>query len=792
MDRKAQHKQPVLFDGGEERPSAPASGPFASVALERAIDGVLDYAVPARLAASLRVGQRVKVPLGRRNRPTYGYVTAISPTTSTTAAIKQILSVDDQRVLVPPALMELALWMARYYCCPLGTVLNTIVPSAVKKRIGVRYALVARLARAAEEVHAAIEKTRSPKRRAVLARMLQLGDGESIDVAHLAREAGTTIATVRKTAQGGLIEIARVAVHDAPPAPARPPVQSGAAVELNADQRRVLEQLRPRLAGGFSVTLLFGVTCSGKTEIYLQAIRQVIEQGRRAIVLVPEIALTPQTVARFTGRFARVAVLHSALPAALRHRYWQQIADGGADVVVGARSAIFAPQPDLGIIVVDEEHEGSYKQDSAPRYHARDLAVKRGQLENVPVLLGSATPSLESWLNAQPAGTGVATVAGRYHLAELPRRVGDLALPEVEIVDMVQETRHRGRVPHLLSRRLEHLLRQCIDEGHQAILLLNRRGYASYVFCASCGNVVQCRYCSAGMTYHRDVPLEADGASFEQGRHTGELHCHYCLNVSPLPPACPACGKKLCLFGLGTQRVEEELRRRMPELRFARVDSDSMQGLADYADVMARFARGELQCMLGTQMIAKGLDYPNVTLVGIISGDTALSLPDFRAAERTFQLITQVAGRAGRGSAPGRVVVQTFMPQDPTIQAAIRQDYRAFAAAELAARRQCRLPPVTRMARIVVRDQDQQKAADVAGKVAEKLALAVGETRAAAAVRGPMPCVLERIAGYWRMQILLISDSAGALQAVLTAARKAGALGASQRIAVDVDPVALL
>ncbi|HWP40032.1 MAG TPA: primosomal protein N', partial [Tepidisphaeraceae bacterium] len=345
---------------------------------------------------------------------------------------------------------------------------------------------------------------------------------------------------------------------------------------------------------------------------------------------------------------------------------------------------------------------------------------------------------------------------------------------------------------HLLSPRLEYLLRNTIDAGQQAILLLNRRGYSNFVYCPSCQHLMQCKYCDTTMTYHRSAGTQAHSAKLAESVHAGQLHCHYCLAVNPLPQACPACGKLLSLFGLGTQRVEEELAKKFPDVTFARVDSDSMRSGRDYEATLGRFARGEIQVMLGTQLIAKGLDYPNVTLVGVISGDTALALPDFRAAERTFQLITQVAGRAGRGDVPGRVVLQTFLPDDPTIQAALKQDYPGFARVELEHRRSVGLPPFTRMVRIVIRDQDADKLSKHADELAAQLLQAAEPHGSAVVLRGPMPCAIGRIAGYFRSQIVLISPSAARLQHILAAARQQGALARSQRVAVDVDPVALL
>jgi primosomal protein N' (replication factor Y) len=704
--------------------------------------------------------------------------------------IKNLSAIDDERVLVDRHLMDLARWISRYYVCPLGTVIDSIIPSAVKKKTGLGHTQLVSLVRSREEAQAMVESSRAPKRRAVLARLLQLPAGGEVELLRLAGESGTTPATVRTMVRLGWITIRRE--MDLP----RLVGQTANAthlepnIEPNDHQRRVLDELLPRIgAGGFSVNLLHGVTGSGKTEIYLQCIRRIVESGRQAIILVPEIALTPQTVKRFTARFNRVAVLHSGLAATQRHRFWQQISAGLADVVVGARSAVFAPLPKLGMIVVDEEHESTYKQDSAPRYHARDTAIKRAQLENVPILLGSATPSLETYHRVTTAASDPSSAT--YHVLRLPRRVRDLALPHIELVDMATERRMRRGV-HLFSVRLENLLRATLQSGNQAILLLNRRGYSNFVFCSSCGHVMQCKYCDTTMTYHRSAGAQVHSAKLSEGVHTGQLHCHYCLAVNALPEQCPVCNKKLSLFGLGTQRVEEELSRKFPQVTYARVDSDSMRGTRDYDVTLARFGRREIGVLLGTQMIAKGLDYPNVTLVGVISGDTALALPDFRASERTFQLITQVAGRAGRGDVPGRVVLQTFQPDDPTIRAALTQDFVGFANRELSHRRQTALPPITRMVRIILRDQDTSKLHTLGLEVAAQLNAAAAPFGGGVLLRGPMPCAISKIAGYFRTQIVLTSPRAARLQEILAQVREKGALAKSDRIAVDVDPVSLL
>lgn len=802
------HDELGALDPHEPAPNSPP-GPFAGVALEQSIDRVLDYSIPPRLINTLRPGQRVKVPLGKNNRPAWGYVIQIHPTTNY-PKIKPLLAVEDQRVLVNDQLMRLALWISRYYITPLGAVIETMIPSAVKKRIGLGYIWLAGLAADREKAQEAFEKIRGRKRKALLARLLQLDPGQTIELQRLAGEAGTTIPTIRKFAREGLIALTQE--PDLPSLSIPDPIKDAAPAEseitLNADQQRALADIQPRLTAGFSVNLLLGVTGSGKTELYLRCIRQIVDAGKQAIVMVPEIALTPQTVRRFTARFDRVAVLHSGLSASQRHRFWQQVAMGHAQVVVGARSAVFAPLPNLGIIVVDEEHDASYKQDQAPRYNARDVAVKRAQLESIPIILGSATPSLETWhrfdnlpapSTDESAPSAAPPAAPKpdqvHHLLRLPNRVRHLDLAKVELINMRTEVRNHRPGVHLLSRRLEQLLHHTLDSKHQAILMLNRRGYSNFVYCPSCGHVIHCRFCDKTMTYHRSAGANPHSASSALGLHTGQLHCHYCLAVSPLPAQCPECGKKLSLFGLGTQRVEEELAKKFPTARFARVDSDSMRNSRDYEKTLARFAAREIDILLGTQMIAKGLDYPNVTLVGVISGDTALALPDFRAAERTFQLITQVAGRAGRGDSPGRVVVQTFLPDDPAIRFAAQQDFPGFARRELTSRQEVGLPPYTRMARLILRDQDVlalNELSDTLKGELTALTTTFSLNQNSLRIEGPMPCAVARIAGYYRAQIVLYAPDPRPIQQVLAALREKGSLAKSDRIAVDVDPVSLL
>ncbi len=820
-----------LFGEPLAPPPRPA-GPVAVVAVEQAIDRDLDYSIPAKFVKDLAVGQRVRVPLGRGNKAAFGYVVQLRDH-SDYKTLKALEGVDDSRTLIIPEILELARWMSRYYCTPLGTVLESVIPSAVKKRVGVRTQWIVRPGTQAD-LAIALAKVKNSKRRAILQSLIAMPPDESMTLDELAEQAGTSPASVRKLADSGLLHLTREHNFgfEMPDAPEHIPL---AGHDLTDQQQFALDQIIGRIdANRFSVNLLHGVTGSGKTEVYLRAIGRIVEKGQQAIVLVPEISLTPQTARRFTERFPKVAVLHSGLTATDRHWHWRRIASGEAQVVVGARSAVFAPMPNLGLIIIDEEHEGSYKQETAPRYHARDVAIKRAHTLGVPVVLGSATPSLEMYYRARansaqrdaasrtrvesssevhlsaesripllPLGGGGEEVSGKaaassanppaadgtYYYLALDSRVTANPLPKVELVDLRDANRGRPGV-HMLTPYLEKAIARTLEAGHQVILLLNRRGYASYVCCSSCKEPIQCPYCAVSMTYHRHEGMHGSARAADAAA-LGDLRCHYCLNTSKLPATCPTCGKKLSLFGLGTQRVEEELERKFPGVAYARMDSDTMRQSSDYERVLGDFAAGRIKILTGTQMIAKGLDFPNVTLVGVISGDTALMLPDFRAAERTFQLITQVAGRAGRGDKPGLVIVQTFMPHDPTIQAASRHDYESFANRELQMRREVHLPPFSRMARIVLRDMDAGKLEELSKKIGDELQTAAKEL-GDITIQGPTPCPIGRISGYFRNQIQMYSPLASNLQKLLAILRKHGSIMRGDRIAIDVDPISLL
>jgi len=749
------------------------TGPIAQVAIAQPLDRLYSYSVPDEMVGVVKPGCRVRVPLGRSNRPATGFCISVSNETWLTT-LKPISQVLDDSPLLDEHLLELGRWISRYYACPLGLTLDAMVPAAVKAARGKsRFArwLGPKAETPDHEPLRALLRSLGPAQKR-LAEVLAASENP-ITVRDLLARAGCTAGPLRALVRNGLVEITDQPDADAEAelllgteSPAEPPF------ELNEDQARALASIEPLLRQpAFRVFLLFGVTGSGKTEVYIRAIRQVVASGRQALLLVPEIALTTQTVQRLTSRLPAMVVLHSGLTESQRAKAWHLIAAGKAKVVVGTRSAVFAPCPDLGLIVIDEEQEPSYKNVQAPRFHCRDVAIKRAQLLGIPVVLGSATPSLETWLNAHHLD--------HYELLRLPKRVRDLPLPAVTVVDMRLEHRARPGI-HLLGRLMEKHLRETLDRGEQAVLLLNRRGYASYIFCASCGRRIVCPRCRVNMVFHSTA---------------GQARCHYCGCHFPVPDRCPApgCGHKLVRFGMGTQRVEEELKRKFPDARISRVDSDAVSRPAEFARILSDFESGRVNVLIGTQMVAKGLDFPFVSFVGVVSADTALALPDFRAAERTFQLVTQVAGRAGRAERPGTVVVQTFAADLVAVRAAVRHDYEQFARSELASRKRMRLPPYWRLTRILLADRRREKVRTAAEDLARQLDPLLAAAPDQADIIGPQPSPIERMRDKWRYDVLLRTSTARAMMAVLDKVRSQGLLQKLpvQQVTVDVDPVSL-
>lgn len=745
---------------------------------------------------AIRRGELVTVPLGKNDTPTRGFVVEVGGPELAGDIKPDALKAVCNRIgaRIPDTLVELGCWLAEYYVCPLGMAMATMVPAAVKSGIGTRRV---RLLQRASPMPVLSDLT--PRVQEVWTRIHGCApETFPLPPRDLADAVGAkTLREInRLVAMGALEPIEREIVRVRGETPhLTTPAASIQPVRLTEHQRRAIEGIAPSL-GSFSAHLLYGVTSSGKTEVYIRLIERVLAAGKTAIVLVPEISLTPQTGARFVARLADagVAVLHSGLTQAERHREWRRAASGQAKVVVGARSAVFAPLCNVGLIVVDEEHDTSYKQDQLPRYNARDAAIVRARIEGCPAVLGSATPSLESWANA-------AGQRSRWSLWRLPQRATGTAMPRVEIVDMVELARPgKGKKPPRpdrmpqLSPRLRTALRTTLARQEQAIILLNRRGYSHYLCCSdrSCGWVLGCDQCDARLVIHtgRDLPRGA------------VVRCHHCLAEQVVPHRCPGCKSPLLRLGAGTQRVEEELERVFaadrvgPECSLvvgetlARIDSDTMRTGRDFFRALSDFAAGRFRVLLGTQMLAKGHDFPNVSLVGVLCADAALSMPDFRAAERTFQLVSQVAGRAGRGARPGTVIVQAFEPEAPAVQLAATHEYERFAHAELCARREARLPPARRLARVVCRDRDFDRARDAADRIAAQLRETLPDARSD--VLGPSPCAISRIGGYFRFEILLLAPTARLVQDPLQSLRRRGLLRSDARTAVDVDPVSLM
>lgn len=809
----------------------------ARVTLEIALRKEFDYAVPPDLAGQIQVGSRVKVPFGPRQ--VLGVVTAVlKESESAQPNLRSVLKIVGRQSLVTPKVLRLARWIAAYYCCAPEVALRSVLPDSVRaESAGWREQLVVRaltpsgslpkLTKRQTEVWNVVEEWRQLP----LQRLVQL--------CHCTSE------TVRRLEEKGLVMIAPEVSERDPYAHEQ--ILPTKHLDLNLDQARALDAIvtaidqagewpqtvhkgtgfatgkpsplttkkttPPSAAGnvpdatsseehpgggdteadattpGARVFLLHGVTGSGKTEVYLQAIAHTLSQGKGAIVLVPEISLTPQTVERFKARFSSgplqtlVAVLHSHLSAGERHDEWHKIRQGRARIAIGARSAIFAPVDPLGLIIVDEEHEHSYKQEEAPRYNARDVAVVRGAMEKAVVVLGSATPSLESYYNAQ---------RGKYTLLEMPTRADNKKLPIVRVVDMRQAARlEKG--PPVFSRQLQEAIRQRLERGEQAILFLNRRGYSTSLQCPHCGFVAECPNCSVALTYHRHQQL---------------LLCHICGHSASAPAVCPAdgCANPAIRFaGLGTQKVEDVLSRLFPQARIKRMDSDALQRKEDYRRILGDFRAGKLDILVGTQMIAKGLHFPRVTLVGIVNADLGLHLPDFRAGERTFQLLTQVSGRAGRGEVEGEVYVQTFTPFHPAIQYARRHDFRGFCEQEMEFRQQLRYPPFSRLALLTLKGRNEDKVSFSAGFVRNQIEAQIhhktdeapeGKKRQELLkdliISGPAPAPLARAETYYRFQIILRTKQMMILANLLSQITANLPLPEDIRLTVDIDPVGLM
>ncbi|MFO0965467.1 MAG: primosomal protein N' [Gemmataceae bacterium] len=758
--------QPSLFG-----PTSAAPALYAEVVFDRPLDHAYTYEVPDEWKADIGVGKRVLTPFGRGDRQTIGFCVGLSPR-GPEREVKSILRVLDEEPLLSEALLKLTRWMADYYLCGWGQVLNIVLPAGAKKQAGtVSVAVIEPLP---AMLRPALPEDLPAKQRAVV-ELLQQKD-EPIEVRKLSQLVGCGPSVIRAVVQRGLARrrltrIENPDIEEEENYEAEATTTAAPSITLTADQQQVWSVLEPALREHkYQAFLLHGVTGSGKTELYLRAIEQVVRSGRQAIVLVPEISLTPQTVQAFRGRGWEVAVLHSHMHQAERGRHWRRIAAGEVQVIVGARSAVFAPARRLGLVVIDEEHESSFKQDNVPRYHARDVAIMRARMEDVPILLGSATPSLESWHNVQ---------RGLFKLLSLPRRVFDRPMPPVHRIDLRYD-RGPDRKFHGISPSLERAMKLALDQGGQIILLLNRRGFATFLHCPGCGHVELCKYCDLAVTFHQERKI---------------VICHYCGYEGPPPERCPECQLGQVKYqGMGTEKLEAEIRAKFPGRVMERMDSDTMKKPGSHRKVLEAFRNNEIQILMGTQMIAKGLDFPNVTLVGVVNADIALHRADFRAGERTFQLLAQVAGRTGRGPRGGAVYVQTFTPEHPSIALASLHDYLTFAKGELEARRPHGYPPYQRLVRLLIRGKNQEAAFQFAEKLgaAFKPALDILQKNRPEPeqirILGPAEAPVFRLKGLHRYHFQLQSPSSTFLHQVLKAVLPVVRVPHGVELVVDVDP----
>jgi primosomal protein N' (replication factor Y) len=819
---------------------------YARVAFPLPEDLTFSYAIPARLQSLVQRGSRILAPLGEGIRE--GVIVDLMDDPDLpddSIKVKNLTDCLDDTPTFSDELLRLTKWMSEYYLSSWGEAFRCAAPAAVRtrqnrivhslatdeqianmrqsrqteilsvlreealslhqiaRRIGagvsrLRPALsalqekglvelksnvqskartqtisVVSLAKPVSEIEKQIlqlEANRAPKQAEML-RLLIDRDGETLTTGELTKRANTSLTGLQSLEQKGLIhlevvQIVRNPMSLDPVAPTQP-------LTLNPDQATALRAIQGAIGSDRrELFLLHGVTGSGKTEVYMQAMASVLGRGKQVIVLVPEISLTPQTVSRFVGRFgARVSVLHSNLSDGERYDQWQQIKSGAADIVVGPRSAIFAPFPNLGLIIIDEEHETSYKQeDTAPRYHARDVATKRSELANCPLVLGSATPSLESFYRVQ---------RGEFYLLRLPSRVKNIKLPPVRIVDMCNELKQNNRT--IFSTVLRNSIKDRLAKNEQIILFLNRRGYSSYVFCRACGFVERCDNCSISLTFHFDTKL---------------MMCHHCGDARPTSDLCPQCGSPyMRYFGLGTEQVEQDTIKAFPHACVKRMDADSTTRKDAHQKILDAFKSRQIDILVGTQMIAKGLDFPNVTLVGVISADTALNLPDFRAGERSFNLLTQVAGRSGRGNAGGDVIIQTYMPKHYSVQASKTHDYLSFYRQEIAYREELAYPPLTHAATLLLRGEVETEVISLAKLLLERLKTIQTQRFPDVEIRGPVPAPLSKIMGKFRWHFFLRHTSVENVREFL---RQAFYSDASPRIptnidmVVDIDPVTVL
>lgn len=737
--------------------AAPNAPSIAKVIVDVSVDRAFDYAIPSFMLDGLTIGCRVKVPFGHRQ--VEGYVVALQQSTAINE-LKPIKSIIGDSPFLTPEILKLLNWMSQYYCARTEQCIRTVLPGAVRKKNSqFKKQRVVSLADPAPS-----NKKFTEKQQRIVDLLAKTKT--SLPIAELISQSGTTEAPVKALQKQGVVNIESRIVHRDPFTQHRIiPTQP---LELMPEQATALATIKLAMNQKQpKPILLHGVTGSGKTEVYLQAIAHSLDQNKQAIVLVPEIALTPQTVSRFLARFGkRIAVLHSHLSDGERHDEWHRIRQGDADVVIGARSAVFAPVPDLGLIVVDEEHEPSYKQGEAPRYNARDIAIVRAHQAGCPVILGSATPALESWQNAN---------SGKFNLCSLTERADYRSMPHVRVIDMRIEAERNGGKPGIFAKPLLDAIHERLNQSEQTMLFLNRRGYASSLICPKCGYVSECAHCSVSHTYHR----------------TDErLRCHICGDSVAAPTRCPQCGDPGFRFaGFGTQRIEAVMHKCFPHARIARMDADTTRQKTAYDDILGAFRERRIDILVGTQMITKGLHFPNVTLVGILFADMSLHLPDFRAGERTFQLITQVAGRAGRGDIPGEVFIQTYTPHHPAIQTARQLDFEGFCDQELCFRQELNYPPFAHLTCLTFRGRDAAKVQQNAEAFADSLAKTAADK---AIVSEATPAPLAKAKDIFRYQVMIRARSVKFTNQAIQQSYHAIKIDKSVHLSIDVDALDLM
>lgn len=731
----------------------------AEVLLDVDLRKPLDYLIPENLLGKVDLGSRVEIPV--RNRSELGIVSALKEKSDfpNTKAISRVA----EEASVKSDLFKLALWMSEFYLTPLKRVLRLILPNVVRdeKQAKTQYAVRRKKTREELKEAAIALRNKKPKQAEILDFML-LVEKETL-MTEVLEKASASQTSLKALIKEGWLELIQVAIH-------RSPLENAEYFktrhkDLNHEQKEALERISSSLdTRSFDVHLLWGVTGSGKTEVYLQAIQKALDQGKGALMLVPEIALTEQTIERFRSRFeGTIAILHHRLSDGERLDEWHRIRKGEAKIVIGARSSLFSPVQDLGLIIIDEEHEDSYKQsDEHPRYHAREVAIMRAKILKIPVVLGSATPALETFHNA---------ITGKFILSELKGRATSQKLPSIQIIDMKKEYEKQGGYT-LFSAPLLSGIEERAKAGEQTLLFLNRRGFHSCLKCLDCGESVKCRHCDVSLTFHKG----------EQ-----KLACHLCGYEIPPPAACPECTSphSMKFKGVGTEQVEAALNRIFPDIRTLRMDADTTKHKGSHSRLFKAFGRGKADVMIGTQMIAKGLHFPEVTLVGVLSCDTSLNIPDFRASEKTFQLLTQVAGRAGRGVKAGEVILQTFIPDNNTIKLATEQAYKSFYEEEIAIRELFAYPPFSTLIKISSSSSSEKKAFEALENLRQRLRSKLPE---ACELMPPLPAGHKKVKEQYRFNLLLKGPQALPMIRALSHFSSEFISHKDLKLSVDVNP----